>query len=156
MPIQEQTLQTQWPAEKENDGRCALCLPQSKARASSQGQVKGVQHQKILTGRLRDEVRHADKKWKPVPRRYFLVGCGATYPVSSQNQIPKWLGPGALAVEGAARIVTCEKQRGVTAIEQEMRDSGRVALCATCSDIHSRFVTAISATWPGGASVQGP
>ena len=37
---------------------------QAKARASSQGQVKGVQHQKILTGQLRDAARHADKKCK--------------------------------------------------------------------------------------------
>ena len=74
---------------------------------------------------------------------YFLVGCGAAYPASSQSQIPKWLGPGALAVESTARIVTCEKQRGGAAIEQEREDTGHVVLCRTCSDIQSRFVTAM-------------
>ena len=38
--------------------------PLTIARASSQGQVKGVQHQKIPAGRLRDEARHADKQWE--------------------------------------------------------------------------------------------
>ena len=53
---------------RENAGREPVSdperVPPSDARASSQGQVKGVQHQKIPTGRLRDEARHADKKWK--------------------------------------------------------------------------------------------
>ena len=74
---------------------------------------------------------------------YFLVGCGPDYPASSQSQIPKWLGPGAMAVESTARIVTCEKQRGGAAIEQEREDTGHVVLCGTCSDIQSRFVTAM-------------
>ena len=74
---------------------------------------------------------------------YFLVGCGAAYSASSQSQIPKWLGPGALAVESTARIVTCEKQRGGSAIAQEREDTGHVVLCKTCCDIQSRFVTAM-------------
>ena len=42
----------------------AMAQPgQAAARASSQGQVRGVQHQKKYTGKLRDEARHADKKW---------------------------------------------------------------------------------------------
>ena len=74
---------------------------------------------------------------------YFLFGCGTAYPASSQSQIPKWLGPGALAVESTARIVTCEKQRGVAAIEKERGDTGHMVLCSTCCDIQSRFVTAM-------------
>ena len=74
---------------------------------------------------------------------YFLVGCGAAYSASSQSQIPKWLGPGALAVESTARIVTCEKQRGGESIEQDLDDTGHVVLCGTCRDIQSRFVTAM-------------
>ena len=39
--------------------------PRSEARASSQGQeVRGVQHRKIHTGKLRDQARLADKQWK--------------------------------------------------------------------------------------------
>ena len=70
---------------------------------------------------------------------YFLVGCGAAFPVSSQKQIPKWLGPGSLVVEPAARIVSCEKE-GSAAIEQEWRDTGHVDMCETCRDIQNQFV----------------
>ena len=66
---------------------------------------------------------------------YVLVGCGAAHPASSQGQIPKWLGPGSLAVEPATRIVTCEKEQGGAAIERERQDTGHVVLCRTCSDI---------------------
>ena len=51
-------------AEREPVSDPRRAQSQSKARASSQGQVKGVQHQKILTGQLRDAARHADKKCK--------------------------------------------------------------------------------------------
>ena len=74
---------------------------------------------------------------------YFLVGYGEAHPASSQSQLPKWLGAGELAVERAARIVTCEKQRGGAAIEQEKGDTGHVVLCRTCSDIQSRYVMAM-------------
>ena len=74
---------------------------------------------------------------------YFLVGCGPAFPASSQSQIPKWLGPGALAVESTARIVACEKQRSGAAIEQERGDTGHVVMCRVCSDFQSRFVTAM-------------
>ena len=42
-----------------------LAEPLSTARASSQGQVRGVQHTKCEAGRLREAARHADKlaKW---------------------------------------------------------------------------------------------
>ena len=44
---------------------------QTKARASSQGQVKGVQHQKSLGGRLREEARYADKQWEWHDKRWW-------------------------------------------------------------------------------------
>ena len=54
--------------------RLLQVLPQ--ARASSQGQVRGVQHQKIYAGKLRDQARLADKKrrwhnddWQTAHRR---------------------------------------------------------------------------------------
>ena len=49
-------------AEREPTSDPRQAQPRSDARASSQGQVKGVQHQKILAGRLRDQARHADQK----------------------------------------------------------------------------------------------
>ena len=51
-------------AEREPISDPTQAQPQSKAPASSQGQVKGVQHQKILAGELRDKARLADKEWK--------------------------------------------------------------------------------------------
>ena len=58
-------------AEREPVSDPRRAQPQSKARASSQGQVKGVQHQKIPAGRLRDEARHADKKWEWHDRKWW-------------------------------------------------------------------------------------
>ena len=47
-------------------------VPPSDAPASSRGQeVKGVQHQKNVTGRLRDTARYADKKWKRHDDRWW-------------------------------------------------------------------------------------
>ena len=42
-----------------------MAAPRTDALASSQGpgQVRGVQHHKKYTGKLRDQARHADKKW---------------------------------------------------------------------------------------------
>ena len=51
-------------AEREPISDPTRAQPQSKAPASSQGQVKGVQHKKILAGELRDKARLADKQWK--------------------------------------------------------------------------------------------
>ena len=39
-----------------------MAAPRTDALASSQGQVRGVQHQKKYSGKLRDQARHADKK----------------------------------------------------------------------------------------------
>ena len=71
---------------------------------------------------------------------YFLVGRGSAYPASSQGQIPKWLGPGPLAVESAALLVACEKHWSWEAILQEKADTGDVVMCGACRDIQSRFV----------------
>ena len=76
---------------------------------------------------------------------YLLIGMGPTFPAwcGSQTPIPKWLGPAALAVESAARFVTCEKGRAGTSILQEACARGSVEMCSVCKDIRDRFVTAI-------------
>ena len=63
-------------AEREPVSEPATAQPQTQARASSQGQVRGVQHQKIYAGKLRDQARLADKKrrwhdddWQKAHRR---------------------------------------------------------------------------------------
>ena len=72
---------------------------------------------------------------------YFLVGCGPACPAASQVHAPKWLRPCPLAVETAARLVTCEKQRSLEAIKQELEATGNAGLCTVCRDMQSRFVT---------------
>ena len=49
-------------AEREPTDDRRRAQPPSDARASSRGQVKGVQRQKILSNKLRDQARLADKK----------------------------------------------------------------------------------------------
>ena len=59
-------------AERQPVSDLKRAQPQSKARASSQGPAIGVQHQKILAGRLRDQARHADSADQERRRRARL------------------------------------------------------------------------------------
>ena len=117
--------------------------------------IVGLGHEPEHKAVVRSKMEQINKcfkkaKWEIIPvlqqqrtfnyTEYFLVGCGAKYPETSRNKIPKWLGPGPLAVESAARIVSCEKERSGTAIARERAEHGHVALCRTCRDIQNRVV----------------
>ena len=103
--------------------------------------IVGLGHEPEHKATVRSKMEQINKcfkkaKWEISP----VLQEQRKYPGTSRNKIPKWLGPGPLAVESAARIVTCEEGRGETAIQRERTEHGHVELCRTCRDIQRRVV----------------